>query len=166
MSSRVLQSAPLVMIALAPDLPWSVPPCRTLEMARLIAHALMPSRCTHAGWLASLAAASASVRTEHRYTMTMQSANTRRHYICIVVKLHYAIVLCGAERVKTISHESLQCLCFERRSQSRSLAAEDSATATQPELCGYGDMARSGVRQGRFCPPSIVAALPWRGPVS
>ena len=38
---------------------------------------------------------------------------------CFVVKLHYVIVLCGAERVRTISHESLQCLCFERRSQSR-----------------------------------------------
>ena len=47
------------------------------------------------------------------------SAFTRRSYMCFVVKLHYVIVLCGAERVRTISHESLQCLCFERRSQSR-----------------------------------------------
>ena len=44
---------------------------------------------------------------------------TGRLYMCFVVKLHYVIVLCGAERVRTISHESLQCLCFERRSQSR-----------------------------------------------
>ena len=42
-------------------------------------------------------------------------------------KLHYAIVLCGAERLKTISHESLQCFCFERRSSSRS-RAEDSCS--------------------------------------
>ena len=39
----------------------------------------------------------------------------------IYVKLNYVVVLCGAERVKTISHESLQCLCSERRS-SKSLA--------------------------------------------
>ena len=51
--------------------------------------------------------------------------NTRRYYIGIYVKLHYVIVLCGAERVKTISHESLQCLCFERRSSSRSRAEDD-----------------------------------------
>ena len=37
--------------------------------------------------------------------------------MCFVVKLHYVIVLCGAERVRTISHESLQCLCFERLPQ-------------------------------------------------
>ena len=53
---------------------------------------------------------------------------TRRSYMCFVVKLHYVIVLCGAERVRTISHESLQCLCFERRSQSRSLSEIDQKT--------------------------------------
>ena len=56
------------------------------------------------------------------------NANTRRYNICFIVKLHYVIVLCGAERVKTISHESLQCLCFERRSQSRSLAEDAGST--------------------------------------
>ena len=53
---------------------------------------------------------------------------TRRSYMCFVVKLHYVIVLCGAERVRTISHESLQCLCFERRSQSRSRSEIDQKT--------------------------------------
>ena len=49
--------------------------------------------------------------------------------ICfVVVKLHYAVVLCGAERVKTIRHERPQCLCFERRSQSRSLAEDAGST--------------------------------------
>ena len=54
--------------------------------------------------------------------------NTRRLYMCFVVKLHYAILLCGAGRVRTISYESLQCLCFERRSQSRSRSEIDQKT--------------------------------------
>ena len=29
---------------------------------------------------------------------------TRRYYMCFVVKLHYVIVLCGTERVRTINH--------------------------------------------------------------
>ena len=35
--------------------------------------------------------------------MRQKNIDTRRHYICFVVKLHYAIVIYGAERVKTIS---------------------------------------------------------------
>ena len=39
---------------------------------------------------------------------------TRGHYyIGTNVKLHYGIVLCGAERVKTISIQNLQSLCFD-----------------------------------------------------
>ena len=49
-----------------------------------------------------------------------RTTTTRRYYMCFVVKLRYGIVLCCAERERTISHESVQCLCFERRSQSRS----------------------------------------------
>ena len=40
---------------------------------------------------------------------------TRRYYICFVLELHYVIVLCGAERVRTItiSTQNLQSLCFD-----------------------------------------------------
>ena len=70
---------------------------------------------------------------------------TRRYYICFVVKLHYAIVLCGAERVRTMSHESLQCLCFERRrSQSRSFSEIAQETLLHGWNFGYSALPASG----------------------
>ena len=81
------------------------------------------------------------------------------YYICFVVKLHHAIVLCGAERVRTISHESFQCLCFERRSQSRSLSEVAQNTLLHGRNSGYSALPASGrggsahrLRSGRLRP--------------
>ena len=68
-------------------------------------------------------------------------AGTRRLYICFVINLHYAIVLYRAERFKMISHESLQRLCFERRS-SKSLARRR-LTLFHDRNFGYGALPAS-----------------------
>ena len=69
---------------------------------------------------------------------------TGRYYMCFVVKLHYVIVLCGAERVRTISHESLQCLCFERLPPSRSLSEIAQKTLPHGRNSGYSALLASG----------------------
>jgi len=64
--------------------------------------------------------------------------------MCFVVKLHCAIVLCGAERVRTIRHETLQCLCFERRSQSRCSHKFAQKTLLGGRAFGHGARPASG----------------------
>ena len=82
---------------------------------------------------------SCNARTTGYYSQSnlCRSTATRRYYIRFVVKLHYAIMICGAGRVRTISHESLQCLCFERRSQSRSLSEIAQKTLLHGRNSGY-----------------------------
>ena len=84
-----------------------------------------------------------------------------------MVTLHYAIVLCGAERVKTISIQNLQSLCFDGvrlvnvAEFPRDLEARSQALARLPrpgDRAGFlFDLSRAQEAAGAIRPPTQPA---------
>ena len=81
----------------------------------------------------------------------MDERATRRYYMCLVVKLHYAVVLCCAERVRTISHKSRHSLAMRPPQKVRPFCFFDYSSMFIYASKGVPKVARSQKLLRRLC---------------